>query len=130
MFIISRFSSSSSTSSSDSASSDHSLWGDSGRRRNRERENGRVAENGRDRIQANPAHPPVILDQQLPVNTEDQPALKDIAPEDEEFVSCQICFRNFDEKEHLPKYLKKCYHFFCLTCIKVMHTHYSLVLKY
>ena len=128
MFIISRFSSSSSTSSS--ASSYHSLWGDSGRRRNRERENGRVAENGRDRIQANPAHPPVILDQQLPVNTEDQPALKDLAPEDEEFVSCQICFRSFDEKEHLPKYLKKCYHFFCLTCIKVMHTHYSLVLKY
>jgi hypothetical protein len=41
--------------------------------------------------------------------------------DDEGFVSCQVCFTNFDEKEHVPKFLDKCHHFFCLTCIKVMH---------
>ncbi|XP_046636708.1 uncharacterized protein LOC124315225 [Daphnia pulicaria] len=38
--------------------------------------------------------------------------------DDEEFVSCQICFMNFDETERVPKYLEKCYHFFCLPCLK------------
>ncbi|KZS12693.1 Uncharacterized protein APZ42_022797 [Daphnia magna] len=38
--------------------------------------------------------------------------------DDEDFVSCRICFINFDEKERVPKYLEKCYHFFCLPCIK------------
>lgn len=42
-----------------------------------------------------------------------------LAEEDEEFVLCQICYLNFDEKEHVPKYLK-CHHFFCLSCIKVV----------
>lgn len=45
-----------------------------------------------------------------------------MAHDDEELVSCRICFINFDEKERLPKYLEKCYHFFCLPCIKVMHS--------
>jgi hypothetical protein len=39
--------------------------------------------------------------------------------DDEDFVSCQVCFTNFNEGEHLPKFLDKCHHFFCLTCIKV-----------
>ncbi|XP_046450700.1 uncharacterized protein LOC124198727 isoform X3 [Daphnia pulex] len=38
--------------------------------------------------------------------------------EDEEFVSCQICFHNFDENERIPKHLGKCLHFFCILCIK------------
>lgn len=42
-----------------------------------------------------------------------------LAEEDEEFVLCQICYLNFDEKEHVPKYLK-CHHFFCLSCIKCL----------
>ncbi|EFX62035.1 hypothetical protein DAPPUDRAFT_337579 [Daphnia pulex] len=37
--------------------------------------------------------------------------------DDEEFVSCQICFMNFDETERVPKYLEKCYHYFCLPCL-------------
>ncbi|XP_057367704.1 uncharacterized protein LOC130688712 [Daphnia carinata] len=40
-----------------------------------------------------------------------------LSEEDEEFVLCQICCLNFDEEEHVPKYLK-CHHFFCLSCIK------------
>jgi hypothetical protein len=32
--------------------------------------------------------------------------------DDEGFVSCQVCFTNFDEKEHVPKFLDKCHHFF------------------
>ncbi|KAI9562612.1 hypothetical protein GHT06_010066 [Daphnia sinensis] len=41
-----------------------------------------------------------------------------IAQDNEDFISCSICFINFDEKERVPKYLEKCYHFFCLPCIK------------
>jgi hypothetical protein len=43
----------------------------------------------------------------------------DINDDDEGFVSCQVCFTNFNEVEHLPKFLDKCHHFFCLTCIEV-----------
>ncbi|KAI9562760.1 hypothetical protein GHT06_010214 [Daphnia sinensis] len=42
-----------------------------------------------------------------------------LSKEDEEFVLCQICCLNFDEIEHVPKYLN-CHHFFCLSCIKCM----------
>ena len=45
----------------------------------------------------------------------------------DDLISCQICSTKFDEGQHVPKYLKGCKHFFCLTCIKVMHTHYSPV---
>ncbi len=69
-------SSSSSSSCSSSSSSDYSRRGDRRLRhsRNRERENERVAEEGRDRIRANPAHPPGAMDQPLPVNAGEQPA--------------------------------------------------------
>ncbi len=72
-------SSSSSSSSFSSSSSDYSRRGDRRRRqaRNRERENDRVAEGGRDRIRANPAHPPVAMDQPLPVNVVEQPAAQE-----------------------------------------------------
>ncbi|XP_046642644.1 ADP-ribosylation factor-like protein 6-interacting protein 4 [Daphnia pulicaria] len=72
-------SSSSSSSSFSSSSSDYSRRGDRRRRqaRNRERENERVAEGGRDRIRANPAHPPVAMDQPLPVNVVEQPAAQE-----------------------------------------------------
>lgn len=36
-----------------------------------------MAEGGRDRIQANPAHPPVAMDQPLPVNVVEQPAAQE-----------------------------------------------------
>ncbi|KAK4021714.1 hypothetical protein OUZ56_003623 [Daphnia magna] len=42
--------------------------------RNHDREYGHVAENGRDQIQVNPAHPLVAVDQLLPVNADEQPA--------------------------------------------------------
>ena len=58
--------------------------------------------------------------------SEDGAEFIDLSRDDEDFVTCQICFTNFDEGEHVPKYLE-CKHVFCLTCIKVMHTHYSLV---
>lgn len=42
-----------------------------------------------------------------------------LSDNDEDYVSCQICLTNFDDKERVPKFLKGCYHYFCLVCIKV-----------
>nr|CAH0107667.1 unnamed protein product [Daphnia galeata] len=40
----------------------------------------------------------------------------------DDLISCQICSTKFDEGQHVPKYLKGCKHFFCLTCIKSLGT--------
>ena len=39
---------------------------------------------------------------------------------EDEYVSCQICFMNFNEKERLPKFLA-CHHIFCFVCIMVSY---------
>lgn len=47
-----------------------------------------------------------------------------LSDNDEDFVSCQICMINFDDKERVPKFLQGCYHYFCLLCIKVGKFHF------
>ena len=47
-------------------------------------------------------------------------SLLNFSPDDEDYVSCQICLNNFDENERIPKFLESCHHFFCLPCINVI----------
>ena len=38
--------------------------------------------------------------------------------EDEDLRTCSICFNEYNEDAHKPKYLD-CHHTFCIQCIKV-----------
>ena len=45
--------------------------------------------------------------------------------ETEDMVTCSICLYEYDEKLRLPKYLPKCHHTVCVSCLKVFIENYG-----
>ena len=40
-------------------------------------------------------------------------------PDSEDYLTCSVCFNEYDEKSHTPKFLI-CFHTLCIQCVKVI----------